>query len=164
MGQYYYVANLDKRQYLYPHKLGDGMKLSEFGSNGCGTMLCLAALLADGNGHGGGDLPAHPLIGSWAGDRIVIAGDYAEKGRFVPAECDQQQNLHRFAREAFADISWEIAEAVCQDRHFRQAFVDSYWTQEMVPPFLRDEWTTAQKQKRRNGGNAKSLRPDIIVR
>jgi hypothetical protein len=47
-------------------------------------MLGLAILLADGNGGGGGDLRSNnPVVGSWAGDPIVVAGDYATEGRFV---------------------------------------------------------------------------------
>ena len=29
MGQYHYTVNLDKKEYLVPHKLGDGLKLLE---------------------------------------------------------------------------------------------------------------------------------------
>jgi hypothetical protein len=88
MGQYYYVVNLDKREYLHPHRLGNGLKLLEFGTSSCGTMTALALLLADGNGRGGGDMatdkdPKAEWIGRWAGDRIVIAGDYADEGKFV---------------------------------------------------------------------------------
>ena len=85
MGQYYYIVNCDKKQYLHPHKFGDGLKLLEFGCSSDGTMTGLAVLLADGNGRGGGDLHSkNPIIGSWAGDRIVIAGDYADPGKFIP--------------------------------------------------------------------------------
>lgn len=88
MGQYYYVVNTDKKEYLYPHKLGDGLKLLEFGLSSCGTMTGLALLLSDGNGRGGGDLRTNDedYVGRWAGDRIVIAGDYADGGRFVTEE------------------------------------------------------------------------------
>lgn len=66
MGQYHYVANLDKREFIHPHAFGDGLKLLEFGPSGDGTMLGLALLLAasnndrDGSGafsgnRGGGD-------------------------------------------------------------------------------------------------------------
>ena len=79
MGQYYYIVNMSKRQFLDPHKFGDGMKLLEFGCSQTGTLTALAVLLADGNGRGGGDLHSeNPIIGSWKGDRIVIAGDYAD--------------------------------------------------------------------------------------
>ena len=96
MGQYHKVVNLDKKEYLHPHELGDGLKLMEFGASAMGTMTALALLLACSNGRGGGDFhntqsktkegypvndvdpSAMELIGSWAGCRIAIVGDYAE--------------------------------------------------------------------------------------
>ena len=87
MGQYFLTVNLDKREFLHPHKFGDGLKLLEFGLSGMGTLAGLAILLAAGNNRGGGDLrSAHPLIGSWAGDRIVVTGDYADAGQFLEDE------------------------------------------------------------------------------
>jgi hypothetical protein len=111
MGQYYYVANLDKKEYLHPHHCGDGPKLMEFGLSSCGNMSCLAILLADGNGRGGGDLRSdNPIVGSWAGNRIVITGDYADNGRFgAPEDCnlmstmEDWRNVSSLAIEALAD-------------------------------------------------------------
>ncbi len=123
MGQYYYVINIDKKQYLYPHKLGDGLKLMEFGMSSYGTMTALAVLLADGNGRGGGDLHSEdPIIGSWAGDRIVIAGDYADPGNFMEnvseselrEVCEKDTididkiNLHTYAGMMYEDISKKV--------------------------------------------------------
>lgn len=77
MGQAYIIINESKRQYIHPHRFGDGYKLTEFGASGGGTMFALAALLARGNGSNGGDLrSSDPLIGSWAGDPIVVLGEY----------------------------------------------------------------------------------------
>lgn len=85
MGQYYLIVNIDKRQYLKPHYFGDGAKLMEFGMSSSGVLAALAVLLSDGNGRGGGDLAStHPIIGTWAGDRVVITGDYADEGAFIP--------------------------------------------------------------------------------
>lgn len=77
MGQYYYVVNLDKKQYLHPHKFGDGLKAVEFAS-GYNTMRALAYLLTKSDEGGGGDYGDDPsgVAGSWAGDRIWIVGDY----------------------------------------------------------------------------------------
>jgi len=70
-------------------------------------------LLADGNNRGGGDLHSdHPIIGSWAGDRIVIAGDYADKGKFTD---DPSRNLYRVAGEEFMDISRQVLRAMADD-------------------------------------------------
>ena len=80
MGQYHKIVNMDKKQFLQPHKFDDGLKLMEFGCSSDGTMTALAVLLAcacKGGARGGGDIhSADPLVGSWAGDRIAIVGDY----------------------------------------------------------------------------------------
>jgi len=52
-------VNLDKRSYLKPTALGDGLKLLEFGDGGA-TLTALAILLAKDNGHGLGDLHVAP--------------------------------------------------------------------------------------------------------
>ena len=84
MGQYFKIVNLDKGELLHPHDFDDGLKLTEFGYSGNGTMAGLAALLADSNGKGLGDIKSDsPLIGSWAGDRIVITGDYEDEGLWL---------------------------------------------------------------------------------
>lgn len=66
MGQYHKPVCIDTMETIHPHKLGDGLKLMEFGMSGSGTMAGLALLLAG--------------EGRWAGKRIVIVGDYAESG------------------------------------------------------------------------------------
>lgn len=136
MGQYYYIVNIDKKQFLHPHKFNEGLKLMEFGCDGCGILTALTVLLADGNGRGGGDLHCDdPLIGSWAGDRIVIAGDYADPGRFMEElgltteelqkiadnhfspdyAKPEEVNLHAVAVDLFEDISERALLVICQD-------------------------------------------------
>lgn len=79
MVQYHLTVNLDKREYLHPHRLGDGLKLLEQANSKGGIMVALHILLACSNNRGGGDFPGNDqLIGSWAGDRIAIIGDYAK--------------------------------------------------------------------------------------
>lgn len=128
MGQYYYVVNVTKKQYLHPHKFGEGIKLLEFSQSAGGTMTALAALLADGNGRGGGDIgSSDPLVGSWAGDTIVIAGDYADEGKFLSDEdiaawkekaADDEDmgegtpNLHHYASVFYEDISGRMLAAL----------------------------------------------------
>jgi hypothetical protein len=74
MGQYYYAANVDNFEYLKPHDFGDGAKLLEFGMSGAGMAMALAGLLTYNK----------ELRGPWAGARVVVTGDYADEGRFVP--------------------------------------------------------------------------------
>jgi hypothetical protein len=129
MGQYYYVINIDKGQYLHPHRFGDGLKLLEFSSSGSGTMLGLAILLADGNGRGGGDLQTanekhDALVGSWLGDRIVIAGNYADPGHFLPEGAPGDINLHHYAQEHYQDISRAVIEILMDDPYIKQDLVE----------------------------------------
>lgn len=84
MGQYHYLLNLDKKQVIHPHQIGNGFKLCEQIAGSYSTATVLVMLLASSSkngGRGGGDFRAqHPLVGSWAGDRIAFLGDYAEAG------------------------------------------------------------------------------------
>jgi hypothetical protein len=106
MGQYWKVVNLDRREYIHPHKLGAGLKLWEQVANHPGTgaaLLILCAAMPEPRG--GGDLNPLPslneqVIGRWAGDRIALIGDYAEDGDLknspVPASqiyvlCDDEK-------------------------------------------------------------------------
>jgi hypothetical protein len=115
MGQYWVAVNLDKREFIHPHKLACGLKLWEqlAANPSTGTaliILCAAEREARGGGdfdlvenwhgpervfpkHSGspGPMPpeyqeiAHRTIGRWAGDRIALVGDYA-KDSDLPAE------------------------------------------------------------------------------
>jgi len=132
MGQSYLIVNLDKKQFIKPHDFGDYPKLIEFGDSSGGTMFALAVLLSSGNGRGGGDLfgskyraavkryhkgrrktcpeaPNYndPIIGSWAGDRIVVAGEYMDLGLYLP-EKYQDRNLYDHARKHWSNISADI--------------------------------------------------------
>jgi len=79
MGQYHKLFNLDKKQFVKGHDIDNGLKLMEqVGFEKC-TASALWLLLAASNGRGGGDAKPHKLVGSWAGDRIAIIGDYAEE-------------------------------------------------------------------------------------
>ena len=80
MGQYHKLYNVDKKEYVSGHGIDNGLKLLEQVGFSKSTASALWLLLANSNGRGGGDAPEHPLIGSWAGDRILVQGDYAEDG------------------------------------------------------------------------------------
>lgn len=66
IGQYHLPVNLDKREFIHPHQMGDGLKLLEWGASGYGTAAALGFLLGP--------------EGRWAGDRIAVIGDYSEPG------------------------------------------------------------------------------------
>ena len=106
MGQYHKIVNLDRREYVHPHKLACGLKLWEQIAAHPSTATALVILLACSNARGGGDFDvdtnwhgperidfsepgpmpkdypsiARQTIGRWAGDRIAMIGDYAEDG------------------------------------------------------------------------------------
>ena len=117
MGQYFKVANLDKKQVIDPHEFGDGLKLMEFGCSGHGTMTGLTLLLRQSTGSGGGDfhaVEAHPVVGSWAGDRISIVGDY-----------DDSHLWEAFETSEWEDISTEVVLAMCADHYVRSELANN---------------------------------------
>ena len=105
MGQYRIVVNIDKKQYLHPHKFGSGLKQMEYTSDGgAGSLLQgLALLMSDSHSRGGGDFHGdlNGLYGTWAGDRIIHTGDYADK-------VDGEESLYNIAQEQYEDISHKV--------------------------------------------------------
>lgn len=116
MGQYYYVVNTTKKEYLNPHDFGEGAKLREFGVGSYGTLSALALLLCVGHGLSQlnelneGDLYSQDtIIGKWAGDTVIVAGDYGAPALFT--ECS---NGH------YKNISLDIIAAMCDDHYFKK--------------------------------------------
>ena len=77
MGQYHKLYNLDKKESVHPRKISNGLKLMEQVGWPRSTSVALFLLVANSNGRGGGDAAPHAMIGRWAGDRILVQGDYA---------------------------------------------------------------------------------------
>ncbi len=69
MGQYYLVANITKREYIHPHRLGAPAKLVEICSNIKVAGVLLAALAIPDSEDD------HPFVGRWAGDQVIVVGD-----------------------------------------------------------------------------------------
>jgi hypothetical protein len=141
MGQYYKIANLDKKQFISPSVFGDGVKLMEFARSSSGTLTALAVLLASSNGKGGGDLhmdgksPWFGVPGSWAGDRIVVAGDYDDDpespGCGVYEACSEQEPppLAQLVEANGERVSWEdishvVLGCLLEDDWFRHNFLN----------------------------------------
>ena len=119
MGQYFKVFNLDKKEKLTPHRFHDGQKLLEFGCSSNGTLTGLTILLRQSSGVGGGDFVwgnqgrlqdrhLFPLIGSWAGDRVSIVGDYDDSNIYFD--------------ESYKDISKEVVELMRLDSMINDTF------------------------------------------
>jgi hypothetical protein len=113
MGQYHYTVNLDKKEFIDPHKLGDGLKLVEqCGHAPGGTNDGLHLLLAVSSGRGGGDFSSSsPLVGSWGGDRVAVVGDYAEDSD-LPSDCEASAIYGMCRDGAYRDITEELREAM----------------------------------------------------
>jgi hypothetical protein len=163
MGQYWKTVNLDKREYICPHKLGGGLKLWEQVNNPPGTPVALFILTAAMPvPRGGGDLQPHPVIGRWAGDRIATIGDYAEDGDVpksrIPASilytlCRSQEDLDELRdvyrqRVRDRDVYTDNARQMLKRLRGRTAFTDvsdmvcEAIERECMGKFVGDGWRT----------------------
>ena len=101
IGQYFLAVNLDKKEYIHPHDLNNGAKLYEIAWNTGGVATALIYLLRKSNDIGGGDYKGdNSIVGRWAGDRVVLVGDYDESG------------LYSLAKEKYRNISKEILKVI----------------------------------------------------
>lgn len=176
MGQYHMVVNLDKRQFLYSHAFGDGLKLREFGNSAGGMATGLVYLLAASNGRGGGDISSESeVIGSWAGDRIAIMGDYAEDTD-IPSGLDPEPSsiyarcLHRGEEypehvtpglPTYRDISADVRAAIAEVGDF------TYKVEKVKTRYLDGTVTERDYVTRHEPGSRKriaALTPDMIIR
>ena len=103
MGQYFIVVNLDKKEYLKPHDFPMcGAKLGEFSSD-YDFCLALNSLLAQGFGPDGWERKGETL-GRWAGDRIVVVGDYDESSLYQEAQNSTEfQNISHLVQSKFTE-------------------------------------------------------------
>lgn len=105
MGEYYIVANSDKRQYLNGNSLGMSVTLPGVMASPLSQILIW--LLAEGTPISGGI----GLRGTWAGDRIVVAGDEGSLTDLVERTHAEFQDI---TVEAFEDMA-----AHCSDSYIR---------------------------------------------
>lgn len=122
MGQYYNIINVTKEEYLNPRSFHEGLKFIEFSNSSGGSLMALALLLSDTNGSGGGDFRGYDpdgLKGSWAGDSIVVAGDYGEAGKLFGSEVGMDGlNLYEHCGEEFKDISLDILKVMMSSHNY----------------------------------------------
>ena len=164
MGQYYKIVNVKKKQYITPHTFGDGAKLMEFSMSANGVLAGLAILLADGNGRGGGDLNSeNEIVGSWAGDNIVIAGDYADTGKFVKIP---EQNLYEVCQAEGEDISLKVLDALFDDGYFFEEFRKHRmgWSSDEVKQLVESKLNAKGLKKPQGWKVASSKDPNVTYR
>jgi len=109
MGQYHVLANLDKQEVVSPHGLGLGLKQWEHNGEFNGTLAdAMYILVMTSPARGGGDYPLTDISGRWAGDRVVILGDYTED-----LDLPKVRNASKIYRqtEFFDDITDLVADA-----------------------------------------------------
>ncbi len=119
---------MDKKEYVNPHVLGAGLKLWEQLANFPGTGAALIVLCAaQREVRGGGDLRYDApfeadgeckIVGRWAGDRIALVGDYAERGDLK--DSDQAENIWKdIELGLWDDVSGEVAKVIEQELNGR---------------------------------------------
>ena len=129
MGQYFNIFNLDKKEKLNPRCFGEGLKLMEFGSDSLGVLTGLTLLLRQSSGGGGGDFNSvlyyankenftdlrstNELLGSWAGDKVSIIGDYDDS--------------EIYDNESYKDISHEVIELLETDTFVKERRDSRTW-------------------------------------
>lgn len=123
MGQYHKLVNLDKQEQVSPYAIGLlGKQYEHTGSpGGLSDALYLLTMISPASG--GGDFPLTEASGRWAGDRVVVVGDYTMENA-VPGYDGDTSKLY-YAE--FADISDKVREA------FSQIFEIAYEEETMFP-------------------------------
>jgi hypothetical protein len=140
MGQYWKPVNLDRKEYILPHKLGAGLKLWEQLANAPGVgaaLIVLTAAMPEQRGGGDlsldgrGDMPedyaaiAARTIGRWAGDRVAIVGDYAAREDLAP-EHEAETVYERCSDEGdYTDITDDVCAVIAHE--LQGEFVGDGW-------------------------------------
>jgi hypothetical protein len=78
MGQYHHPVCIEAEEGLNPHGMDCGLKEGEQGFSRPGTVNAMVALVCARGGNMPADCSQSPLIGRWAGKRVLIQGDYAK--------------------------------------------------------------------------------------
>lgn len=78
MGQYHHPVCIEAEEALVPHSMGLLLKEAEQGWSRPGTPSAMVALVCARGGNMPADFSQSPLIGRWAGKRVLVQGDYAE--------------------------------------------------------------------------------------
>ena len=112
MGQYFYIVNLDKKEYLHPHKMGSGLKFWEI----LATQLPQAVVYllrqsSDSSSAG----PIGDNAGRWAGDRITVVGDYDDSG--IYSDVDNYEDISLLIREEIEELGEVISFGRRWDKH-----------------------------------------------
>jgi hypothetical protein len=78
MGQYHHPVCIEAKEGLSPQGMGQGLKEGEQGFSRPSTPNAIIALVCARGGNMPADCSQSPLVGRWAGKRVLVQGDYAE--------------------------------------------------------------------------------------
>jgi hypothetical protein len=137
MGQYHHPVCIEAEEGLNPADMDSGLKEGEQGFNRPSTPNAIVALVCARGGNMPADCSQSPLIGRWAGKRVLVQGDYAEDDDIPGWKGPQLSKLHRAMRPVeerkpkkawrttpvFADVTRDACaflEAACNVRYFEQ--------------------------------------------
>lgn len=118
MGQRYMMVNLSRKQFLSPQAFGDDGKLRALMHTGAGSMAALMLLLLSDRAKAALGT-TRPLIGQWAGDRVMMTGDQAATQASGAAHLEASfctsagahDNLFHVASVLYDDISDNLKRA-----------------------------------------------------
>lgn len=99
MGQYHKVLNLDKHEVVDPYGLGLGAKQYEQTGVEASLSDAIYLLVMTSPNRGGGDWPLTDVSGRWAGDRVIVLGDYTAKN-----DLPEKDNADKLYSES---LTWE---------------------------------------------------------
>lgn len=120
MGQYHILVNYDKKEVVEPYEIGLGAKQVEQLGAFKGTLAdAMYLLMMTSPARGGGDLPMTCVSGRWAGDRVMVVGDYTED-----SDVPSIPNVSKLYNGDYLNISNQVAEAlqVAFGRDVRESF------------------------------------------
>ncbi|HSH40074.1 MAG TPA: hypothetical protein VK993_14975 [Chthoniobacterales bacterium] len=126
MGQLFLIYNLDKIEYLDPHKFREARGIEQFGVGAGRTLTALALLLAEADMEGSEWFTSNPVVGRWAGDRIVLAGD---EGKLMTSGC----TLYEQCRYNALEVS-EMVKCAMEDSDTITAAASSVYARDEEHP------------------------------
>jgi len=106
MGQYFVIANTTKKEYLHPHRFGEGLKFMEFTMDSAGILHGFAHLMAQSSE--GVHVDCEAVTGRWIGDHVLIVGDY------------DNSEIFDEAYKSYNDISEMVINHIAEDRYVRE--------------------------------------------
>jgi hypothetical protein len=134
MGQYHHPVCIEAKEGLDPHGMDCGLKEGEQGFSRPSTVNAMVALVCARGGNMPADCSQSPLIGRWAGKRVLVQGDYAEDDDIpgwngpplsmlysAMTPVTERERAERYLLPVFTDITREardFLEGACNVRYF----------------------------------------------